>query len=198
MEDELLIEKFINGDRQAFNTLVWRWEKPIYNFILRYIGDSDQAKDLLQMTFIRAYKSLNKLNDHAKFSSWLYQIALNQCKDHFKTRKIERLDCLEIADEGHDHYSKNIVPIDPSDPPERQHHYNNTVRVLQKALMLIPEEQRVVIIMKEYHGLKFQEIGEILQVPINTIKARMYYGLSALQKLFKQWGLDREDFGYEL
>jgi len=199
MTDEILIERFLSGDISAFNTLVWRWEKQIYNFILRYLGDYELAKDVMQRTFIRTYKSLSKLKDRKKFSTWLFQIALNQCKDELKKKKRKHVSISEVR-RGENSGSREIVSIvtDPSNGPENATQMDSITSVLKKALQYIPEEQRVVIIMKEYHGLKFIEIAEILSVPLNTIKSRMYYGLNSLRKVLEQWGVDREDLGYEV
>lgn len=198
MTDELLIEKFLSGQTEAFNTLVWRWEKPLYNFILRYLGDSDQAKDVLQNTFIRAYKSLPKLKEYSRFSTWIYQIALNQCHDCWKSRKNGHLNLSDLENDDPDNRHEQIALVDPGHGPEKIRNNEELAEYLRRALMLIPEEQRVVIIMKEYHGLKFTEIEAILQVPLNTVKSRLYYGLTALQKVFAQWGIDREDLRFEV
>ncbi|MBC8491544.1 MAG: sigma-70 family RNA polymerase sigma factor [Candidatus Marinimicrobia bacterium] len=199
MNDEFLIQEFNSGNVSAFNTLVWRWEKPIFNFILRYIGDHDQAKDVMQRCFIRAFKSLGKLKNHARFSTWLYQIALNLCRDELKKRKYLTYSISEVRDyDDSDDKVNKVVIVDQSQDPTRHVYREDLAKLLQKALMSIPEEQRVVIIMKQYHGLKFTEIAEILKTPLNTIKSRMYYGLEALQKVLNKWGVDREDLGYEM
>ncbi len=199
MADEILIERFLSGDVSAFNTLVWRWEKQIYNFILRYLGDYELAKDAMQRTFIRVYKGLSKLRDRKKFSTWLFQIALNQCKDELKKRKRKHVSISEVRRDDSSG-SREIVSViaDPNNGPESVTQMDSVTSILKKALQCIPEEQRVVIIMKEYHGLKFIEIAEILSVPLNTIKSRMYYGLNSLRKVLEQWGIDREDLGYEV
>ena len=80
MTDEQLIQKYLDGDIEAFNTLVWRWQKPIYNFTLRYFKDREHAKDATQRVFVKVFKNLKHLKDSRKFSSWIYQIALNLCK----------------------------------------------------------------------------------------------------------------------
>jgi len=199
MNDELLIQDFIAGNVAAFNTLVWRYEKPIYNFTYRYLGDADQAKDTMQQCFIRAFKSIRKLKDQTKFAAWLYQIAVNLCKDELKRQKYHTFAIADSLqnDEGNDRADR-VILADHSYSPGQQVQKEDLTRLLHRALMSIPEEQRIVIIMKQYHDLKFVEIAEILKTPINTIKSRMYSGLEALQKILKQWGLDREDLGYEM
>lgn len=199
MNDEYLIQEFNAGNISAFNTLVWRWEKPIYNFIFRYIGDNEQAKDVMQHCFIRVFKSLGKLQDQSRFSSWIYQIAMNLCRDELKKKKYQTYSISEVRefDDG-DKADQKIVLADEEQDTTKLTHHENLAVLLQKALMTIPEEQRVVIIMKQYHGMKFTEIAEVLKTPINTIKSRMYYGLDALHNVLQKWGVDREDFGYEM
>jgi RNA polymerase sigma-70 factor (ECF subfamily) len=96
--DEALIIRFLNGDDEAFNTLTTRWRKPIYNFVLRYAADSDSAWDLTQNTFISAYRGLRKLDNPARFSSWLYRIALNAALD--AGRKSQRHPTVSTSDEA--------------------------------------------------------------------------------------------------
>jgi len=199
MNDEYLIQEFNAGNVSAFNTLVWRWEKPIYNFILRYIGDSEQAKDVMQHCFIRVFKSLGKLKDHSRFSAWIFQIAMNLCRDELKKKKYQIYSISEVRDFDDSNKSdQKIVLTDNEQDTAKLTYHENLSELLQKALMAIPEEQRVVIIMKQYHGMKFTEIADVLKTPINTIKSRMYYGLDALYVVLQKWGVDREDLGYEV
>ena len=85
--NEVLIDEFLSGNENAFNILARQWQQPIYNFCLRYLGDRELAKDLLQLTLMRVYKKLKTLEDHSKFSSWIYQIARNLCLDELKKNK---------------------------------------------------------------------------------------------------------------
>ena len=87
MTDTTLILRYLSGDIGAFNILVWRWEKPIYNFVLRTMGNTETAKDICQITFIRTFKELKRLRDPEKFSPWIYRVALNLCRDEMKKKK---------------------------------------------------------------------------------------------------------------
>lgn len=198
--DDSLIQRFLDGEVVAFNSLVWRWQKPIYNFVLRYIASTEDAKDITQRTFFRAYKNLHKLKDRQKFSSWLYQIALNLCRDEAKLKHHNLQVSLDAYNEngGHniDHELQNHR-IQGSNP-EKVVEEHELQEILQQALTNIPEEQRTVVIMKEYQGLKFHEIAEILELPVNTVKSRMYYGLNAMRKLLNQWNITKETVHYEL
>jgi len=192
MTDAKLLIQFKMGNVQAFNMLVKRWECPIYNFTLRYIGDADEARDICQKTFIQAYRNLPKLRDPDKFTAWIYQIALNTCKDASRKRTLLSFDTLQ----------DNADPILPSTAPttfpDALAHQQNVRDLLNRALQTLPEEQRVVIIMKEYQGLKFTEIADTLKTPVNTIKSRLYYGLTALKKTFDQWHITEDMMRYEL
>jgi len=192
MTDATLIDQFNNGQKTAFNIIVKRWECPVYNFILRYIGDADEARDLCQKTFIRAYRNLPTLREPDKFTSWIYQIALNTCKDESRRRTHLSFEALQ------DIASPTLPSTPPATFPDALAHQQSVREVLNRALQTLPEEQRVVIIMKEYQGLKFTEIADTLKTPINTVKSRLYYGLSALKKIFEQWHITEDMMRYDL
>ena len=200
MTDEQLIKKFLDGDVYAFNTLIWRWEKNLYNFILRYIGDREEAKDLCQKTLIRVYRNLHRLRDTRKFYTWIYQIAVNICRDELKRRKRNPICSLENLQEINNGQPNSKLEFESTMTahPEKDVQDRDLRELLNRALQAIPEEQRVVIIMKEYQGLKFTEIAEALQMSVNTVKSRMYYGLSALKKVFRQWNIEKEMIKYDV
>lgn len=193
MTDAALIEQYLNGEIGAFNTLVWRWEKPIYNFVNRTIGNEEMAKDICQTTFIRTFRELKKLREPEKFSPWIYRIALNLCRDELKKRKKRHF--LYLEDLMSDQESSNSImqlPDQDTKTPEEVCNHQQLSEILKQAIMSLPEEQRVVIVMKQYQGLKFTEIAEILKQPVNTVKSRLYYGLRALRKILVDSKLNKE------
>lgn len=194
MTDAALIARFLKGDINAFNTLIWRWEKPLYNFILRIMGNREIAKDLCQTVFIRMYKQLKTLKDPQKFSSWVYRIALNLCKDEIKKKSRHRLISLNaLTEEQPDRdYAKKQFADQQARSPEDLMQNKQLKYIIKTALNQIPHDQRVVIIMKQYQGLKFNEIADILDQPINTIKSRLYYGLRAMKKVLEESNFSRE------
>jgi len=201
MTDAQIINHILNGDRSRFNALVWQWEKPIYNFILRYVGNKELARDVTQKTFMRVYKNLSKLKDPTKFSSWIYQIASNLCKDEIKKmshRNFISLDLIHENNENNRHLLPDQLKESEQSLPDAKLNQKQICNIVQKALKQLPEEQRVVIIMKEYQGLKFKEIAEMLNQPLNTIKSRMYYGLNGLRKIFERWQITEEVLNYEM
>ena len=200
MSDQELIQQLMSGNRDRFNLLVWKWEKPIFNFALRFLGDYESARDVTQKTFIRVFKNITKLNHWDRFSSWIYQITANLCKDELKKRSSRDFLSIDVIQENSENghlMPEELIEI-KKENPEAIVNQKQVGAILQKALNELPEEQRIVIIMKEYQGLKFREIAEALGEPLNTVKSRMYYGLSALKKIFEKWNITEEVLNYEV
>lgn len=166
LDDKKVIERVLKGDTEAFSLLVRQWEKPIYNFILRLIGNRDEAMDLCQDSFMKAYRELDTLKDGERFSAWLYRIAHNTCFS--KMRK----------DQG-----KTWVELDPEMAPHRMPVENRLA--VEKALRDLPEDQREVVILKVYHGLKFEEISSVQGAPVSTVKSRLYMGFEKLRSILQ-------------
>jgi len=199
MTDADLITRFLDGQNGAFNTLVWRWQDRLYNFVLRYVGNREEARDLCQKIFIRAYRSLGDLRDPERFSTWIYQIALNTSRDQLRHQQRHSNLSLDHFEEEHGQPHPVLEQADAQFPPtDAGTHAQDLRDLLSRALQTIPEEQRVVVVMKEYQNLKFTEIAAVLEAPVNTVKSRLYYGLKGLRKIFDQWGLSEENIGYEL
>jgi RNA polymerase sigma-70 factor (ECF subfamily) len=165
-DDRKVIEHVLKGDTQAFNILVRQWEKPIYNFILRMIGDRDEAMDLCQDCFMKAYRELGTLKDRDRFSSWLYRIAHNTCLSRIRKE-----------------YGKTWVELDP-DTGAAHSPLENRLAV-EKALQHLPEDQREVVVFKVFQGLKFEEIAAIQNAPVSTVKSRLYMGFEKLRLILK-------------
>ena len=176
--DENLLQSALAGDGGSFGELVTRWERKIYGFIYRYVGDREEARDLTQETFVKAYKNLGRLSDHRRFSSWLYKIALNECRMRFRRRRWDTVPLPESVE----------APLTKADDPtpEQALASKEKVQLLREALLKLPEEQKTVILMKEYQGLKFREIAQILDLPLSTAKSRMYLGLKTLRRLMEK------------
>ena len=193
LSDESLIEEFLNGSSEAFNVLVWRWQSKIYSFTYRYVQDEDDAKDICQMVFIKAFKNLQKLRDKAKFKSWLYQIAANISKDELKRRKKRDYKSIdeEWENEKGERLSHSELLTDNANQ-EKEMNVKDMENIIKYALKQIPEEQRIVIILKEYQHLKFTEIADILKIPVNTIKSRMYYGLKSMRDILLKNNITEE------
>lgn len=175
LSDSQIIERTLNGEPEAFNLLVRRWERQIYGLTLRMLGRDDEAKDATQDTFISAYRNLSKFRGEAKFSSWIYRIALNICNTRLRSRTKT---LISIEEQREETGFELATDTDPGSNIQQQ----QIARHVRRALQGLPAEMRQVIIMKEYEGLKFSEIADILGIPVSTVKTRMYTGLSELRK----------------
>ena len=183
--DEELVTRCVEGDTESFNALMQRWERPIYRLAYRLIGREDDARDVCQETFLRAFRGLKKFRSEAKFSSWLYRIAINLCRDWVRRERRtpvvaapEDIDILDLAPA--DDTSESI-----QDLVERR----ELGGVVAKAMKALSKEQRTAVVLKEYHGFTFQEISNLLDCPVGTIKTRVYHGLSQLRGEFRRLGL---------
>src|SRR6187397_2413789 len=184
--DEELVTLSQGGDLDSFNQLVLRWERPIYALAYRVIGREEDARDVAQETFLRAFRALKGFKGQAKFSSWLYRITLNLCRDFIRR---ERRTPLAQAPEGVD-LVELAGEATPSETVEQLVARHELGRAVAKAMSQLPEEQRTAIILKEYHGLTFQEIADLLDCPLSTVKTRLYQGLSVLRRQLSEAGVE--------
>jgi RNA polymerase sigma-70 factor (ECF subfamily) len=176
--DEELVARSRGGDVDSFNQLILRWERPIYALAYRVIGREEEARDVCQEAFLRAFRALPGFKGQAKFSSWLYRITLNLCRDWIRRQRRtpvsqmpEDVDAVEFASE--------TGPVESIEDLVARRELS---AVVEEAMALLPDEQRTAIILKEYHGMTFQEIADLQGCPLSTVKTRLYQGLSVLRR----------------
>lgn len=199
MHSENLIAQAKAGDQNAQGKVVQLWYKRIYNFGFKFFHDHDMAMEVSQRTFISMCRNLPSLQDNARFKSWLYKIAVNYCREEARKRKGNRPLSFDVVwNREAEESPRWESSTNRYDSPERQYQLKELADVLQAALLEVNEEQREVVIMKEYEGLKFREIAEILNISENTVKSRMYYGLDALRKILEKKNINQESVGYGL
>lgn len=175
-----LILKARAGDDDSFNKLVSLWYKRIYNYCFKYAGSHDLAMDITQTTFIVVHQKINQLRDTGSFKPWLYRIAIN-CS-HEELRKQRRIAGLSLSGAGENEGSVGLeLQDDTRYEPDAKLQRQEVADLILEALQTLAEEQRMVVIMKEYEGLKFREIAEALEISENTAKSRLYYGLKHLR-----------------
>ncbi|MPY87739.1 MAG: sigma-70 family RNA polymerase sigma factor [Luteitalea sp.] len=192
--DEELVARSAGGDLESFNQLVLRWERPIYALAYRVIGREEDARDVCQETFLRAFRSLSAFRGQAKFSSWLYRIALNLCRDWIRRQKRtplvqapEGVDIVELAGEQ--------GPVESVDELVAR---RDLGAIVARAMVALTDDQRSAIVLKEYQGLTFQEISDLLGCPLSTVKTRLYQGLAVLRRELERQGIDAEMIAREL
>lgn len=199
MHSETLITRAMQGDQNAQGKLVQVWYKRIYNFSYKFFVDHDLAMEVTQKSFISMCKNLASLQDTTRFKPWLYKIAVNYCREEARRRKGNRSLSFDVVwnreAEDSPRWESSAQRFDN---PERQFHHANVADILQDALMELNVEQREVVIMKEFEGLKFREIAEVLNISENTVKSRMYYGLDGLKKILERKKITKDTLGYEL
>ncbi len=163
VEDRDLIAKARKGDVEAYNLLVSRWEKRVFNYLLRLVSNREDALDLSQEAFLKVYQSLRKLDDPDRFGAWLFRIAHNEAFSLLRRRKPEGEMPLEKGG-----VSRELLPIELS-------------LAVETALGRLSEEQREAVLLKVYQGFKFEEMAEILSCPVSTVKSRLYTALDLLK-----------------
>jgi RNA polymerase sigma-70 factor, ECF subfamily len=171
VEDADLIRQAARGAVEPFNLLVSRWEKRVYNYLLRITSNREDALDLTQDVFLKAYQNLRKLDDPARFAPWLYRIAHNEAYSMFRKRKPET-DVDELAPESTEDGitigGSTVFPIELS-------------LAVSAALGRLSPDQREAVVLKIYQGFKFDEMAEILSTPVSTVKSRLYAALDLLK-----------------
>jgi RNA polymerase sigma-70 factor, ECF subfamily len=162
------------GAVEAFNLLVSRWEKPVYNYLLRLTGNREDALDLTQDVFLKAYQNLRKLDDPSRFAPWLYRIAHNEAYSLFRKRRPE----AELPPDSREGETEPDIEVaagaSPAFPIE-------LTLAVTSALNRLSPDQREAVVLKIYQGFKFEEMAEILGCPVSTIKSRLYTALEILK-----------------
>lgn len=174
-DDKTLMERCLKGDRQAFEALLVRYEKPVYNAAYRMLHNPEDARDVTQTVFLKVYENLDQYDPSHRFFSWVYRIALNESINWLK--KSSRQEALEheTADQG--------------DGPEQQAGDAQLSEGMDAALMMMKSEYRAVIVLKHVLGCSYIEISEVLDISENKVKSRLYTARQLLQERLTQQGL---------
>lgn len=180
LSDEELIRRFRQGEEPVFEELVARWSPVVLQLALRLLGDPEEARDVRQMALLRTYRALGDFDGRASFSTWLYAVVLNLCRDQGRRREREaRLLAARSSEVAplallNGHAAELVTPERESAARERAE------RVAEAVLALDPREREVVV-LRHYHEFSFPEIAEILGAPITTVKSRLAKGLERLR-----------------
>lgn len=173
-DDFSLIKRFIEGDETTFRTLVYRHKERVRNIIYLTMNYSDSVDDIAQEVFITVYKNLKYFRFESQFTTWLYRITVNKCKDHLRKMKIRNIfiPSKEIEEEkGYDQIDENI------DLPD----------IVRKAIAKLPEKLRVPLLLKDIEGFSYQEIADTVQCEIGTVKSRIFRAREGLRNILKPY-----------
>lgn len=175
MDERRLLQKAQEGDRKAFEALVALHSRRVYNLALGYTGRHHDAEEIAQTVFVKVWKALPQFRGASAFSTWLYRLTLNACTDHYRRERKRRGD-LSLDD-------PDLAPIrDAAPSPEEIVIQREEEAILRKALAELPEQHRVILILREMDGLDYQEIAQVLELQVGTVKSRLARARRALRE----------------
>jgi RNA polymerase sigma-70 factor (ECF subfamily) len=179
--DEDLILAFQNGDTSAFEEIVLRYRDPLYNFVVRLLGDAFFSEDIVQETFLRVYRNKHRYHQVAKFSTWIYTIASNLAKTELRRRKVRNF--FSISSKGEDERDYDL--IDVSIDIEKEVDGTIKSEIILKEINALPHHFKEAVLLRDIQDLSYEEISQILNVPLGTVKSRVNRGRGRLQKRLK-------------
>ena len=187
--DEELMLCYRGGDEAAFEMLYRRHEKPLLNFLYRLVMNAVDAENLCQETFFRIVRAKKKYEATAKFKTWLFQIALNLCRD--RRRRMKHRSSLSLNTQASSQNDGDIelqeLISDPSSDLQKNVETNELEALVQRAITCLPEEEHFVVALKEYQGIKFSEIANIMNCPIGTVKSLNHRAHKKLRKILSKY-----------
>jgi RNA polymerase sigma-70 factor (ECF subfamily) len=177
LTDEQLVELAVMENPDAFGVIVNRWERKIFALCYGMLSREDEAKDAAQETFIAAFRNLKNFRGDAKVSSWLHRIAVNQCLTTKRRAKTRSESFLDDDDNSEDKFFVAPLNLSPSKTTEQ----SERLQMVRQAVFSLPIELRQIIVMKEFEDMTFQQISEMLDLPLSTVKSRLYTALKQLR-----------------
>ena len=184
LTDEQLIKKFQDGDMGAYNQIVYRYKDRLLNFIYRFLNDLDRSEDLVQDTLLKLYTHKDSYKEIAKFSTWLFTIAANLARTEL--RKIKRRKTFSVTELSHD--DREFIIKSTEMGPGEENFSQNFEKNVKRALAMLPDDFKTIIILRDIQELSYDEISKIVEVPLGTVKSRINRGRVKLQQLLKKKG----------
>ncbi len=177
LTDVQLVELAVSGETEAFDEIVKRWERKIFALCFGMLNAEADARDAAQETFIAAYRNLANFRGDAKVSSWLHRIAVNQCLTIKRRAKTRSEDFLDESESGEDRTfvaPEHLSPLRTAEQIER-------LNLVRQAVNSLPDDLKQIVVMKEFEEMTFQQIAETLELPLSTVKSRLYTALKQLR-----------------
>jgi len=184
--DEQLMLNVGQGDRNAFDELVRRYSSRMVNVAYQVLGDRELAEDVAQETFLRAYKSAARYRQISKFSTWLYTIALNLCRNELRRRKFKTYSLEGIAERDEDSKIRMDIP-DEKTQPDLEMERREAGTLVRQALESLPEKFRAPLVLRDIQELTYEEISEILNLPEGTVKSRINRGRMRVKEILRPY-----------
>jgi RNA polymerase sigma-70 factor (ECF subfamily) len=183
-EDKRLIERALNGDENAFKALLEKYRNLVFSIMLKMVRNKQEAEDLTQEAFMKAFASLSSFNEEFAFSTWLMKIASNNCIDFLRKRKLKTYSIHEPIQYKDEKIEIDIPDQDPS--PERTLIQSERSRLIEETINELPERYRYVIILRHKEEKSYEEISEIMNLPLGTVKAQIFRAREILNKKLKE------------
>lgn len=186
--DQQLVERVKRGDKRAFDLLVLKYQHKIVGLISRYLRDQDEVVDVTQEAFVKAYRALPRFRGDSAFYTWLYRIAINTAKNHLVSKSRRPPDTDLDIDEGE--FQDNSAVLRDIENPENRLATDELESVVYKAIDDLPEELKVAVTLREFEGLSYEEIAEVMECPVGTVRSRIFRAREAIDKKIQAIGED--------
>ena len=178
--DRQLVERVKRGDKRAFDMLVLKYQHKIVGLVGRYLRDQDEILDVTQEAFIKAYRALPRFRGDSAFYTWLYRIAINTAKNHLVSKSRRPPDTDIDIDEGE--FQNNSAVLRDIENPENSLATDQLEAVVFKAIDDLPEELKVAVTLREFEGLSYEEIAQVMECPVGTVRSRIFRAREAIEK----------------
>jgi len=172
IDEQVIVQRALEGDSEAFGVLVQEYGRPVYNLALRMVGNAEDARDVAQNVFLKAWEKLGSFDGRSRLFSWIYRIALNESLNHRRGRRL--------------HEPLDDAMQEPAAGPDQQFERRKDAEIVQAALARLNPGDREVLVFRHFLGLSYSEIGEVLQVPEKTVKSRLHTALVRLELVLRQ------------
>ncbi|HAK51342.1 MAG TPA: RNA polymerase sigma factor RpoE [Gammaproteobacteria bacterium] len=178
--DKQLVERVKRGDKRAFDVLILKYQHKIIGLVGRYLRDQDEVQDVTQESFIKAYRALPNFRGDSAFYTWLYRIAINTAKNHLVSRSRRPPDTDIDLDDGE--FQDNSAVLRDNESPEDVLATGQMENVIYRAIDDLPEELKVAVTLREFEGLSYEEIAEVMECPVGTVRSRIFRAREAIEK----------------
>ena len=178
--DAQLVARVQQGDKRAFDLLVLKYQHKIHSLISRYVRDHSEVQDVAQEAFIKAFRAINNFRSESAFYTWMYRIAINTAKNHLVSRS-RRPPSTDVDVDESDDYSGSIV-LQDTQTPESILHGDEVADVVKQALDSLPEDLRTAVTLREFDGLSYEDIADVMSCPVGTVRSRIFRAREAIDK----------------
>ncbi|WP_426417289.1 RNA polymerase sigma factor RpoE [Aestuariirhabdus sp. LZHN29] len=182
-EDQQLVARVQQGDKRAFDLLVIKYQHKILGLVSRYVFDHQEVQDVTQEAFIKAYRALGKFRGESAFYTWLYRIAINTAKNYLVSRSRRPPDTDVDADDAE--YFEGRNPLRELENPENRLLTNEVEETIKRAISGLPEDLKTALTLREFEGLSYEEIADVMQCPVGTVRSRIFRARDAIDREIK-------------